>query len=703
MKLLKNIKRMIATVLSAATCLTPGLIVSADGGQDRIITIQRGSSQTKKLPLVYNDDYFDKSAFEYNESLATASLALELSGFADTSNYSDQAKNAKQALKQLDFGDIEENSDYKRKSETDTIGVVAANKKIKSNEEEYTLIPVVIRGGGYENEWSGNAKVGKSGDHEGFSIAAQKAKDFVDNYIKNKNIQGKVKLWIVGYSRGGATAGLLGVKFNNEFSPILDKLNKEFKNSTNNEEYYNSYVNKEKERTKQKYGKEIEINPNDLYVYTFEAPMGMNILNGSGLKEYQGNIPCSKSEKNARKIYSNIHNTINDDDLVTKVAPKDWGFARPGVDHKLLEGRRDSDIKNMESILNGFLVNTVDPGSVKYVGNKSIGGYNNYSEFGNRFVSTLNKAMDRVRSWNNTTINMKNMKNREFYSSIYQKTISKLVLSIMADRYKFEKAKQDILDNCKWSLRFMVVGALNTNYLDTPFNNIADRFSKNVDVKFSQEERKALIDLLKGLNQWTEIRFLWNAFFNVSEIMKMHVPEVHLATLISKDPNKPKYLDQMQKINSDYAKEHKIMQDKKNNEAVDNDELVDELGNINLEKLKEEMQKEEEKKKGKEEKKDEDFENIDQIEEEKKDEDDFVNLECSKNGIDRAIEFDKQQQKIKEANAKGIVGKTIGFVDKGIKTGLRLATSPIDETKNIFGATKDFAGHLLSGLSKWWK
>ena len=131
MSILKNVKRVIAVILSVVTCLTPGLFVSANGG-DKVITIQMGSSNIKQWPLVYNDDYFSKSSFEYNESLATASLSLELSGFANKSSYNNQAVNAKRALKELDFDDIEDNDDYKRITEADTIGVVAANKKIKS-------------------------------------------------------------------------------------------------------------------------------------------------------------------------------------------------------------------------------------------------------------------------------------------------------------------------------------------------------------------------------------------------------------------------------------------------------------------------------------------------------------------------------------------------------------------------------------------
>lgn len=285
MRMLKNVKRMIATVLSVTTCLTPGLGVSANSGNNKAITIQTGpldkNQLPNQLPLVYNDDYFDGSAFDYNESLATASLALELSGFADTSDYADQAKNAKKALGELGFGDIQENDGYRNKTATDSIGVVAANKKIKSNNEEYTLIPVVIRGGRYENEWGGNAEVGNTGDHKGFDTAAEKAKEFVDGYITNKKIKGKVKLWIVGYSRGGATASLLGVKFNDDFASTLKDLTEDHTTFSNED-----YVKNDKKRTLTKYGNEIEMNPNDLYVYTFEAPMGMNIDDGSGLNEY---------------------------------------------------------------------------------------------------------------------------------------------------------------------------------------------------------------------------------------------------------------------------------------------------------------------------------------------------------------------------------------------------------------------------------
>lgn len=68
------------------------------------------------------------------------------------------------------------NGDYNRITESDNIGFLAFNKKIKSNNLEYTPVPVVIRSGGYDNEWASNVKIGKSGDHQGFDMAVTKAK-----------------------------------------------------------------------------------------------------------------------------------------------------------------------------------------------------------------------------------------------------------------------------------------------------------------------------------------------------------------------------------------------------------------------------------------------------------------------------------------------------------------------------------------------
>lgn len=574
---------MIAMALSVVTCLTPSLPVSAEG--DIAIGIQRSSSDSNKLPLVYNDDYFSKSSFEYNSSLATASLALELSGFANKSanksDYSDQAKNAKQALNELGFRDIEENDDYKRKTEFDTIGVVAANKKIESNNEKYTLVPVVIRGGGYDNEWAGNAKIGKSGDHEGFNTAATKAKQFVDEYIKSKNIQGKVKLWIVGYSRGGATAGLLGTKFNNDFKETLEAVRQNGKNFSN-EEYYDAYVAAEEARTKIKYGNAIEMNPNDLYVYTFEAPRSMCKSGGEGafVKDYRGTIPYSKTRKDMHQsIYGNIHNIINDDDFVTKVAPEDWGFVRPGVDHKLLQNRDDEEISGVKIVLCEFLANRVSaykygiaseeekqkaekegkkikPFAFRYVGEK-LGknwiqwGVTNYSIFSDKIIERFNSILTKLR---NKDKRWEGKSNRDFFNAKYQSLFSKLAVAVMSDKQKFGAAVKEITKDFGFRDCLKALGAatINKNYTNDLVEVIANKLTEKGLIVLDEKERQEMADFLKAANQTTDIPFLVYAFMNSSSIFKMHDPEVHLATLINQDSRKNEYINKIKSINHGY-------------------------------------------------------------------------------------------------------------------------------------------------------
>lgn len=152
------------------------------------------------------------------------------------------------------------------------------------------MVSIVLRGGGYEAEWASNVTIGDSGNHQGFYEARDRALDFVKDYL-GTYVAGNTKLWITGFSRGGAVAGLMGAWFNDHVRDAYDS--------------------------------EIFLAPEDIYTYTFEAPMSTLASNLEG------------------KDYSNIHNIINANDLVTKVAmsaDKDngWNFKRPGVDDMIL-------------------------------------------------------------------------------------------------------------------------------------------------------------------------------------------------------------------------------------------------------------------------------------------------------------------------------------------------------------------------------
>lgn len=106
------------------------------------------------------------------------------------------------------------------------------------------------------------------------------------DYIKSHNLSdqfnnGKITFWIVGHSRAGATS-MLAAKY------LTDK-----------------YA---------KLG-------NSVRAYTFEAPL-------AGVQENIVREPYTYNGK-----YCNIHNVINKEDIVPRVAPAELGFIRYGTAH----------------------------------------------------------------------------------------------------------------------------------------------------------------------------------------------------------------------------------------------------------------------------------------------------------------------------------------------------------------------------------
>lgn len=132
----------------------------------------------------YSDNYFRKTSCGtrqldgYNHSLSTASLCLALSAFGSNdggnSDYTNKYKNVEKLLTGLEFEEFDKNDWFVKKPQSDSIGVVAANKKLSIDDKECTLMAVAVRGGGYESEWAGNFTLGKSGQHYGFAQAKNK-------------------------------------------------------------------------------------------------------------------------------------------------------------------------------------------------------------------------------------------------------------------------------------------------------------------------------------------------------------------------------------------------------------------------------------------------------------------------------------------------------------------------------------------------
>ena len=270
------------------------------------------STEDLDAKFYYSDGYFlngseDADAGDptaYNEHLATMSMNMAMAGFYsnignDGSNdeydckYTYKSQNIEKLFTDIgiDSDDIYISETNTLKPSTNSIGFAIGQKKIKNGDASYTLIPIAMRGAGYESEWTSNTTVSTeknyTGEHAGFAEAADTVFNAVVEYIKNYGLEeeakeGKIKFWIAGYSRGGAVSNLTAKRL------------------------VEAYANGQ-----------TEGGSNQVYAYCFEAPQG-------GVN--------SAMQLDASKYYC-IHNCINKTDLVPLVGPKDMGFMRYGVDH----------------------------------------------------------------------------------------------------------------------------------------------------------------------------------------------------------------------------------------------------------------------------------------------------------------------------------------------------------------------------------
>lgn len=288
--------RIIAGALSLITAFSVGATALTSASAAETGTVE--SVKYKGNTIYYSDDYFRHSSTEYDEHLATLScimtnfsVPLDNPDSLDDENwYFSQPERLYGFFGSIGFKDFETNDDYVSRSRFDSIGVACANKQV----DDYTVIGVGIRSGGYFREWSNNVYLGDGTKsdymHEGWYNAANKTIDFIDEYISANRITGKIKVWIAGFSRGGATTNLA--------AGLLDNRIK------NNEELFSN---------------DVTLTRDDLYAYTFEAPQGAN-------------YNSETVEKPGSELYNNIYNIVNPNDLVPKVAMSEYGFTRFGTD-----------------------------------------------------------------------------------------------------------------------------------------------------------------------------------------------------------------------------------------------------------------------------------------------------------------------------------------------------------------------------------
>ena len=238
----------------------------------------------------YSDSYFDTPSPGDHPELRAVSYALGLAGFeneADGYPSDSSTPNPKLQLflEQLGFSNFQK-WDTESDGDGHSMGTTIARKTLPDGQ---TLIVVAPRNYNYMTEWLSNFNVGTSGDHAGFSESAGYIKDRLDEYIYANHLS-DYKIWMVGYSRGGAVIDLTAKMINENFS-------------------------------------DYDMVADDFYVYTFGAPR------------------ASLTEPG----YTNIHDVKDGNDLLLGyVFPELWGFYNTGIYEEI----HPADLEIATSVIN---------------------------------------------------------------------------------------------------------------------------------------------------------------------------------------------------------------------------------------------------------------------------------------------------------------------------------------------------------------
>ena len=230
------------------------------------------------------DEIMDEGDFD-DATRFDGDLALISLIMADNAS---KEKTIKDLFSLLEFDNIVCNDNYDSNS-ADSISYCIGHFKDGS----YDMITVAVRGMNYGAEWVSNFKIGESGDHQGFTESATKVYNALVSYInskyKNSYDKGMVKLWLIGYSRGAAVANVLSYLVQSD--PV----------------------------------KKLDVPQNHVFSYTFCTPRGL-------------------SAEHAIK-YPNVFNIISAADIVTYIAPEEYGMYRCGKDINIFEAKESDYTK----------------------------------------------------------------------------------------------------------------------------------------------------------------------------------------------------------------------------------------------------------------------------------------------------------------------------------------------------------------------
>ena len=199
-------------------------------GKDKTLTLSSpfypSDKKVRSFTYSFNIDDFKKDSDVYSDTLARISLAKAMASYNGDGPYESRDRHIRAFHQTLGFTHIESNKYYQSKPQYNSVGIQIGYRFIRKGLVKMSLLSVAIRSGHYEREWDSNFRFGLEGHHEGFLEAAKMAYLFLLEYIEKHQLNRyrQMKIWISGYSRGGAVTNLLAAKLKSIASNLEDTI-----------------------------------------------------------------------------------------------------------------------------------------------------------------------------------------------------------------------------------------------------------------------------------------------------------------------------------------------------------------------------------------------------------------------------------------------------------------------------------------------